>query len=330
MTEPVVLAELWRGETVESRHFGHAVIVDEAGQIIEAWGDPGKVIYPRSAAKMLQALPVIESGAADAAGLTPEHLALCCASHSGGAIHTDRVSRWLTDLGLAEPDLRCGPQTPSDRSARHGLRAIQAQPSQVHNNCSGKHSGFLTLTRHIGAGPEYIDPDHPVQRSVREVFVEMTEEESPGFGIDGCSAPNFTTTLSGFARALAYLAAPDRLKGTRRKAAKRLIEAMIAHPDLVAGEGRACTVLMRAAAPHAMLKTGAEGVYAAVLPTQRKAIALKIEDGATRASEAAIAAMLVRLGVLESADPAARAYTAAEVRSRRGLLAGYLRAAEGI
>ncbi|MEM7616059.1 MAG: asparaginase [Pseudomonadota bacterium] len=326
MTDPVVLAELWRGDFLESRHFGHAVIVDDTGQIVDAWGDPDKLIYPRSSAKMLQALPLLESGAAREARLTSEHLALACASHIGAASHTRRVVDWLTDLGLAEADLRCGAQVPSDRTARHGLRAAGDSPSQIHNNCSGKHSGFLTLSRHLKAGSEYIDVDHPVQRQIRASFEEMAGEVSPGFGIDGCSAPNFTCTLLGFARALARMAAPEALGPTRKAAVEALVGAMIAHPDLVAGEGKACTALMRAA-PGVALKTGAEGVYAAILPRQRKAIALKVEDGATRASEAAIAALLVRLGVLEADDPVALAYTRAEVRNRRHVLTGHVRAA---
>ncbi|MEM8787081.1 MAG: asparaginase [Pseudomonadota bacterium] len=321
---PPVLVEVTRGDRVESRHRGHAVVVDDIGAIIAAWGDPQTLIYPRSAAKMLQALPLLESRAGGA--LSDAHLALACASHSGATIHTSRVTAWLADLGLDETALRCGPQPPNDRDARAALNG--AEPTQVHNNCSGKHTGFLTLAQHLKAGPNYIDADHPVQRAARAAMEDMAQEDSPGWGIDGCSAPNFAFTLAGFGRALALMAAPDRLARTRATAAERLVRAMMAHPDLVAGEGRACTRLMRVMPGHLALKTGAEGVFAAILPARRMAVALKIEDGATRASEAAIAALLVHLGVLDPADPRVRAFTHAPIFNRRNIETGHTRAVQ--
>jgi L-asparaginase II len=209
MQGSIPLVEIWRGDMVESLHTGHAVICDDTGAIVEAWGDPTQVIYPRSACKMIQALPLVETGAADAAGLGTEHLALSCASHNGAAMHTERVTRWLAELSLGPDDLRCGPQMPEDPAAKESLMCSHTAPGQEHNNCSGKHSGFLTLCRHIGAGPEYVESDHPVQRAVRAAFEEVTGETSPRFAIDGCSAPNFATSLHGLARAMARFASAD-------------------------------------------------------------------------------------------------------------------------
>lgn len=331
MAEAEIMVEVWRGPLAESVHRGHAVVCDAAGRIVDAWGDPETVILPRSSVKMLQALPLVESGAADAAGLRPEHLALACASHQGAAMHTTRVLRWLEGLGLSEHDLRCGAHPPQDDDTRHALICAGHAPGQAHNNCSGKHSGFLTLTRHLGAGPDYIEPDHPVQRAVRAAFEEMTGAPSPGFGIDGCSAPNFACTLSGLARAMARMAAAREDTGdARSRAAARLVAAMRAHPELVAGEGRACTELMRAMGGRVAVKTGAEAVFTAILPEQGLGIALKIEDGATRASECAIAAILVRLGVLDAGHPAARRRLNPELRSWRGLHAGEIRPASAL
>jgi L-asparaginase II len=327
MQGAVPLVEVWRGDMVESLHLGHAVICDARGDIVAAWGDPQQVIYPRSACKMIQALPLVEAGAA--AGLGDEHLALACASHNGAAIHTGRVARWLSDLGLGETDLRCGPQLPEDPTARESLICGHAAPGQVHNNCSGKHAGFLTLGRHLGAGPEYVEPDHPVQRAVRSAFEEVTGEESPRFAIDGCSAPNFATSVHGLARAMARFAAAEG-DGARETAMRRLRGAMMRHPDLVAGEGRACTVMMRGLAARAAVKTGAEGVFVAILPELRLGIALKIADGATRASECAITALLVRLGLLHRDDPVAKLYLDAPQRNRRGIVTGTIRAAPGV
>ncbi len=270
MSKAVLLCEIWRGDFMESCHLGHAVVCGKDGQIRESWGDPGKVVLPRSSAKMIQALPLIESGAADAFGLGSEQLALACASHEGAAIHTDRVNRWLAGLGLSDDDLRCGPQMPFDRTAKRRIICTDDSPCQVHNNCSGKHAGFLTLGRHLGAGPEYIDPAHPVQQAVRAAFEDVTGEDSPGFGVDGCSAPNFATTMEGMARAMAFFACADNGGSRRQSAAARLREAMVAHPDLVAGEGRACTELMQAMGGKVAIKTGAEGVFVAMLTGDRR------------------------------------------------------------
>lgn len=328
MTEPAVLARLIRGDLEEGAHRGHAVVVDSTGGVVAAWGNPAHLIYPRSSCKMLQALPLIESGAAGVYGLGSEQLALACASHNGAAIHTDRVKAWLGGLGLGDDDLRCGVQRPADRDARAALGT--SPPAQMHNNCSGKHAGFLTLGQHLGGGAEYIDPSHPVQRQVKDTFEEMVGEASPGFGIDGCSAPNFACTLQGLATAMARMSQPQGLGPSRRQAAEKLVGAMMQHPDLVAGEGRACTELMRAAPGRLAVKTGAEGVFTMILPDHALGVAIKIEDGATRASEAAAAALLVGLGVLDRDDPTIQRRANAPQLNRRGIAAAVLQADEGL
>ena len=320
------LIELWRGGLRESTHLGHAVICDGKG-IVEAWGDPGAVIFPRSSCKMIQALPLVDSGAADAAGLSSEELALACASHNGAEIHTRRVSAWLDRLGLAESDLRCGAHLPNDPAERRRLTCSETAPCQIHNNCSGKHAGFLTLNRHLGGGAEYVELDHPVQRAVRDAFEAETGETVAGWGIDGCSAPNFAVTVAGLARAMAGFAQPG--SDRRGQARRRLVEAMIAHPELVAGEGRACTEMMRAARGRAALKTGAEAVFVAILPERGLGVALKVADGATRGSEAAIAALMVHLDIFDEKDPVVQKYLSGPLRNWRGLATGELRRASG-
>jgi L-asparaginase II len=275
---------------------------------------------------MLQALPLVESGAG--AGLTSEQLALASASHIGAAMHVAPVRRWLEALGLGDADLRCGTQVPDDRAERSRLREAFEPPARVHNTCSGKHAGFLTLGRALGGGPEYVDPDHPVQRAVRAAFEEMCGLESPGFGIDGCSAPTYATTLHGLARAMARMADPRGLGRAREAAAGRLVAAMRAHPLLVAGEGQACAELMAATGGRVAIKYGAEAVYVAILPEQGLGVALKIEDGARRANECAIAALLVRLGALEAGDLAVARRLTPPVSSRRGEIVGSVRPAE--
>jgi L-asparaginase II len=330
MQNAAPLIEIWRGDLLESAHSGHAVICNAAGEIMSAWGDPAAVIYPRSSCKMLQALPLIESGAAAAVGLTPAQLALSCASHQGAAIHTDPVTVWLDTLGISQDALRCGPQEPSDLSARNGLVKADRSPCQIHNNCSGKHAGFLTFTQYSGWGPEYHEPTHPLQTAIKQAFEEVTQETSPMFAIDGCSAPNHATTVHGLARAMASFASAHNRSDVRSKAASALVDAMRTHPELVAGETRACTELMRAMDGKVAIKTGAEGVFVAIIPEQQLGIALKAKDGATRAAEGTIAALLIKLGVLDANHPAARKRINAEIRNWNGMLTGYIRPADGL
>lgn len=322
----VDLIELWRGGMLESVHQGHAVICDPSG-VVQAWGDPDAVIFPRSSCKMIQALPLFDSGAARAAGLTPEQLALACASHNGAEIHVQRVGSWLDSRGLTEADLRCGSHMPGDKDEAARLTCSHQAPCQLHNNCSGKHAGFLTLNQHLKGGSEYVLPDHPVQQAIKSAFEEVTQETSPGFGIDGCSAPNHACTVTGLARAMAAFAAPGG--GVRGEAMEALVQAMCAYPELVAGEGRACTALMRAMGGKVAVKTGAEAVFVAIIPEKKLGVALKIMDGGTRASEAAITAILVHLGVLDAAHPVVEKYLTGDQTNWRGLVTGQLRRAAG-
>ena len=322
-TSAAELIELWRGGLKESTHQGHVVIADAHG-IVEAWGNPSATIFPRSSCKMLQALPLMESGAADKVGLSSRHLALACASHQGAALHTRAVAEWLDGLGLSEHDLRCGSHLPKDPIENKRLICSDEAPCQLHNNCSGKHAGFLTLNQHLGGGSEYVELDHPVQKAVRDAFEDSTGEESKGWGIDGCSAPNFACSVEGLARAMAGFANPGA--DLRGQARKRLFDAMVAHPELVAGEGRACTELMRAMAGRAAVKTGAEGVFIGIAPARGLGFAIKIVDGATRASEATVTALLIKLGLLEAGDPIAKKYLTGRQVNWRGTETGHLRA----
>ncbi|MEL6452679.1 MAG: asparaginase [Pseudomonadota bacterium] len=321
----VTMVEAWRGPILESAHQGHAVVCTPTGDIVQQWGVPDTLVLPRSSSKMLQALPLIESGAAQENGLTSEHLALACASHQGASLHVSKVGAWLDHIGCSDDDFRCGPQISRDPDLRDQMIRARQAPCRIHNNCSGKHTGFLTLAKHLGAGPDYVDPQHPVQTACREAFERMTGAPSPGFGIDGCSAPNFACTLHGMAQAMARFAAADA-----DSPAGQLRTAMATHPDLVAGEGQACTRLMRAMGGQVAVKTGAEAFFVAILPAQQLGVALKITDGSTRASECAIAQILVRLGALDRDHPEALAYTNGPIQNWDGLVTGHLRAAPAL
>ncbi|MEM7178176.1 MAG: asparaginase [Pseudomonadota bacterium] len=331
MTETTILAEIWRGPILESVHRGTVVVCRPDGEVVDAWGDPARVILPRSSCKMMQGLPLVESGVADRAHLTDAHLALACASHQGAEVHTTLARAWLADLGLAEGDLRCGPQIPDDAAARQNLREHGAKADQTHNNCSGKHCGFLTLGQALGAGPEYVEPDHPVQAAAKQAIADLAGEDLSDFAIDGCSAPNYAMSMQGFATALARYAAPDEVfTSTRAHAMRRLREAMAAHPVLVAGEKRACTRLIRSLSGGAVVKTGAEGVFAAILPAQRLGIAVKCDDGSNRGAEAAITALLARYGALDRSAPVYTDLADAPLRNRRDIVNGHLRAGSAL
>lgn len=329
MGKAIPMVELWRGGLLESTHLGHAVLVDDTGQIVQAWGDPERIIFPRSSCKMIQALPLVESGAADAFGLTPVQLALSCASHQGAALHVNAARDWLAGIGLGEPDLRCGSHEPYDKAERDRLICDHEGPCQLHNNCSGKHSGFLTVTKHLKAGPEYVEIDHPLQKAIRAATEEVTGETVAGYGIDGCSAPNFAMSVAGLARAMAAFAKAREGGSVRERAMQRLRDAMAAHPEYVAGEGRSCTELMRAMGGRVAIKTGAEAVFIAMIPEKKLGLALKIEDGNSRASEAALVGILTRLGVLDAAHPMAEKRLPAPQTNCRGIRTGELRLSAG-
>ena len=326
VTNPI-LVETTRGPLIENRHRAAAVICTASGDIVEAWGDGTAHILPRSSIKMIQALPLIESGAAEAARLKPEHLALACASHQGAAIHTDAVAAWLEALSLSPAHLLCGPQPPRDAA----VKATDRTPTRLLNNCSGKQTGFLTLARHIGAAVDgYLDPDAPVQSAVADAFADMTGTEPPlAYGIDGCSAPNFAASLSGIAHAMAQFAQPDGLGRARGAAAQDLVAAMAAHPIMVSGEGRACLALTTATKSAAVVKTGADGVFTGIYPKGGVGFCLKVDDGNTAAAESLCAALLVRIGALEASHPIAQRYCQTEITNFNGESVGVRRVSLG-
>ena len=329
MIPPGPLAEIWRGDILESQHLGHIAVCDASGDIVFELGDPDKTILPRSSCKMVQAIPLIESGAADAFGLTDRQIALACASHEALKIHTDAVQSWLKALGLGDDDLRCGPQWPEDPAAARAMAVDGQTPCRYHNTCSGKHTGFLTLSQHLGGGPEYIDIGHPVQLAMRTAIEDLTQSTSPGHVVDGCSAPNFATTMRGLARAMAAFSSPSG-NHARSKAMRRIIHAVQTNPEMIAGDGFDCTEIMRAATGGTVVKFGAEGVYVATLPAQRLGIAIKCEDGAKRGALIAVLAMLVRFGAIPPDHPTVTGRMRAPILSKSGIHAGHMQPAPGL
>lgn len=327
---PPLTIEVTRGDMVESRHRAAAVVMDASGQTLHAWGDAERLVYPRSAIKPIQALALIETGAAERFAVTEAEIALASASHGGTALHTGAVGAWLKRLGLGERDLECGAHPPLDEEAAQALARAGKAPGPLCNNCSGKHAGFLTTAKHMGeptAG--YVNADHPVQARLRDILGDMGGgelAEAPS-GIDGCGIPVYGMALEALARALARMADGNRLGAARAEAVKRVIAAMTANPALVAGAGRFDTRAMRAVPGTFAVKGGAEGVHGAVVPSLGLGVALKVDDGAKRAAEVAMAAILNLIGALP--DAVAGPFLEAPVVNAPGHRVGVVRMAEG-
>lgn len=297
MSNPVLI-ELTRGSRIESWHRGALAVADADGQPSLAFGDVHGPVFPRSAIKAIQCLPLIESGAADRYGFGAAEIALACASHSGTERHVAVAGHMLKCACLDTSALGCGAHEPLGPAAARKLIEARETPTALHNNCSGKHAGMVATAQHLGepvAG--YLKPDHPVQLRAVAALQELTGETigADRVGIDGCSAPNWAVSLTGLARAFARLISGKGLSVQRRDAARRIMQACWAEPEMVAGPGRLDTELMTRFSGALFLKTGAEGVYCGAIPGSGLGFALKIDDGAKRASELAVQAAIAHL-----------------------------------
>lgn len=300
-TEPLVV-EVTRGGWVESRHEVDVAVVDADGRLVRVHGDARRGVLPRSAAKPIQALPLVATGAADAFDLGDVELALACASHDGEPAHVSAVVAWLERLGLDAGALACGSHPPMHEPSAAALAATGVVPDATYNNCSGKHVGFLTVLRHLDLPLDgYLDPIHPLQVDhVTPALAEACGVDLAGQvpGVDGCGIPVWSVPLDGLARGWADLgASPEGSPATR------LLDAMRAEPFYVAGSTRTCTRVIGEATGSTVVKTGAEGVFCAVLPDDGLGLALKVRDGARRAADAAIAYLLADLGRLAPTGP---------------------------
>jgi L-asparaginase II len=282
-----LVAEVWRGDFLESVHHGTVAVVDADGRLAFGVGQPDDLAYPRSSNKPFQALAMVRSGL----DLDGELLALACASHSGEPFHVDGVRRILAGAGLSEGDLQCTADLPLGEQAKAALLAAGGQDAPIYMNCSGKHAAMLvTCVRNGWSTADYLDAGHPLQLAARAALEDLAGEPVGAVGVDGCGAPLFAISLTGLARAFGRLAAAPA--GTPER---RVADAMSRHPEWVGGTGRDVTELMRRL-PGAVAKDGAEGVYAIGLP-DGSAVAVKIADGSSRARPVVLVAALRQLGV---------------------------------
>jgi L-asparaginase II len=326
-----ILVEVRRGAIVESRHRGVIVVADPDGHVIRSLGDDALITSTRSTIKPIQAIPFVTSGAADHFSVDERELAVVCGSHEGEQIHTETVAGMLARAGLDESALRCGAHAPYNQETARKLEASGQPFSQLHNNCSGKHTGML-MTAVLRGLPldDYVSAEHPVQREIVSTLARMADlDENLPTAIDGCSAPTFGVLLRSLAVAFARLINPPDADSPSTVAAHRIVAAMINHPEMVGGtKGRFDTELLRAGHGKLVCKVGAEAAYSVgVLPCERfprgAGLAIKMEDGSYRGLGPTVVETLAQLGVL-NADEVAQlaAYHRPVVHNRRGLNVG--------
>jgi L-asparaginase II len=325
--ENPVLVRLWRAGRVESVHRGAWVLTDAAGGVLDGAGAYDEPFFARSSVKAFQAVPLLESGAAERFAFSDEELALALASHGGERRHTERVARTLARLGLGVGHLRCGAHAPTDAGARAELEARGEAPSALHNNCSGKHAAFLALALHLGASSEeYLAPESDGQRLVRRSLSDFTDlgAEELGSALDGCSAPTFRLPLRRLAMAFARMTSPEGLAPARRAICRRITAAAGAHPELVAADQkRLCTELLRATGGRIFPKVGAEGVYALGVLGGQRGLALKIDDGQGRGLHLVVLALLEQLGLVDARElERLAAWRETVIRNHAGLEVG--------
>jgi L-asparaginase II len=326
-----LLVEVTRNHTVESRHFGSAVVSDYKGNIVESWGDIDGLVFPRSALKPMLAIQLVESGACDEYVLNDAELSLACSSHQGEPIHQKLVASWLNRLGLTEDHLACGAVLPEHTESAHKLLASGQQGCRIHHNCSGKHAGFLTTALHLKLSLEnYHVIDHPLQQLSLDILSDLTGIDIKNYpmGIDGCGLPAPTMPLRRLGYAMARFAKPEDLSATRAKAIYRLHTAIKNEPIYIAGHGTMVSELNEVTQGRVLAKTGAEGVLTAALPEKGLGIALKITDGSNRARSVVLLTILDHLGFLSAEEKnQLKAHIAPTIENSRGITVGEIRPA---
>ncbi|HHV71280.1 MAG TPA: asparaginase [Clostridia bacterium] len=324
-----ILVEVSRSGVVESRHYGSIAVVNRKGKLIASAGDPELVTFIRSAAKPIQAVPLVESGAADRFGFTPKELAVMTGSHSGEDIHTEAVRSILKKIGLDENSLLCGIHQPFSKEVQSSLALKGEKPGPVHNNCSGKHGAMLSLAVHLGYSiRNYTALEHPVQQIMLEEISYFTgvDKNRIRLGLDGCGVPVFGVSLLGMASAFSKLAWMDGLPEAKKEAVGRIVRAMQDYPEMVAGSDRLCTELFRNTGRKLVLKYGSEAVYCLGHLPSGVGIAIKVEDGSDRALGPVVIETLWKLGFLTYEELVKlRHFHRPQIRNHRGDPVGEVR-----
>lgn len=328
--QPLVV-EVLRGPVVESLHHVMAVVVNEIGHVSQYWGNPQFLTMPRSAIKMLQALPLLESGAADKYGLDDKLIALACASHRGEKDHIAALQQWMEKVSIKESAYVCGPHLPYDEASAHDMIRKNQKPTVLCNNCAGKHSAIITTCLHLGEDPTgYEKYEHNAQKRLRKVLTETMrfDHSKTAYGIDGCGIPTYAVPLQSMAVGMSALI-NSKETPARKAASERILRAVRSFPFYIAGSDNFATAVIEKSQGRAIVKGGAEGVFCGVLPEKRVAFAIKASDGAGRAAQVAAASLLLQLGGLNETEFKALAkYTQPSVTNWKGDVVGQMRIAK--
>lgn len=327
-----LFVEVTRNDIIESQHFGSAVVCDFEGNVLDNWGDINKLMFPRSALKPLLAVELVNSGASEHFSLSDAEISLSCASHQGEPMHQKLVNAWLDRLGLSEDHLACGADLPDDVRSAHRVLASGKHSCRAYHNCSGKHTGFLTIAKHLGLPLKNFHlVDHPLQQLSLKSLSELagTNIHEYPIGIDGCGFPAPTMPLLELGVMVARFANPTELADNHVEAILHIHQAITNEPLFAAGHGTVVSKLNQVTQGAVLAKTGAEGVITAALPRQGLGVALKISDGSARARSTALLEILDYLGVLsESEKKQLLAFINPKIENSRGLVVGEIRASD--
>lgn len=320
--------EIVRGQVIESTHQVMAVVADHYGNVVTSWGNPLFYTYPRSAIKMLQAIPLIESGAADKFQLDNRMLALACASHRGEKEHVDVAKAWLEKIGQTEDALICGPHPATNEASRDEMIMKKIKPTKLYNNCVGKHLGIITTCLHLKEDFKNYDKlDHPAQKRLRKILTETTkyEHSKSNHGIDGCGILTYAMPIQNMATGMSALINPKETP-LRQAAAKRLLSAIRDNPEIISGKDDFTTEVIRKTQGRTIIKNGAEGVFCGIIQEKNITFAVKALDGASRAAQVAAAAILLKYGGLSQAEfTELKGFTQPVLKNWNGTEVGHIR-----
>ena len=293
----ITMVDVTRGNEVESRHHGVAVFIDSTGKVLKEWGDSNYSIFPRSSLKPIQSLNLYKNGIDQKLNITQPFLAFSTASHHGQNIHTEKAEAWLKQLGLNEESLACGEDWPANHDDKFNAQKIFKKKRKIFHNCSGKHCAHLAVAKVRDLSIQnYQDPNHPLQKELFSLIESLANKKIKSVGIDGCTLPNPFMNLKDFALISARFGDYDYLK-EHGQTAKRIFDACVNYPELTGGTN-SINCLLTKISKDIFFKNGAEGVYVAILPKIKSAIAVKIVDGTQRAAEVAIAGIINELGLI--------------------------------
>ncbi len=294
------MVEVTRSDFIESTHYGVAILINSNGEILKEWGNSNILIYPRSALKPIQSLNLYKDGVAESLRLSDDFIALTTASHHAENIHQKMINNWLKKINLKENHLSCGPSWPWNIKDQFKAHTKYRAKRKIFHNCSGKHCGHLAVSKYKNLPiKNYQHKDHPIQKDLIKLIEDLSKYKIKNIGVDGCTLPNPLIPLKKFALAAAQLADYKKLN-ENSDIAKRIVDSCVKFPEITGGSKSVNSILTKLSKGKAFIKNGAEGVFVAIIPEKKSALALKITDGASRAAEVAIAGLLSELKIVNN------------------------------